>query len=103
MPTIANIEELLNNTTSEWTTLKEVDGRKFTSKWNGNSIFLPAAGYRDPSDLYLQGANGSYWSSSLYTTDTSYARSLDFRSSSAYTDDLDVRFCGRSVRPVLRK
>ncbi len=43
MPTIEHIRELKKYTTSEWTTLKGVFGRKFTSKQNGNAIFLPAA------------------------------------------------------------
>lgn len=36
---------------------------------NGNSLFLPAAGYRDEYYLYHAGSSGFYWSSSLYTHD----------------------------------
>ncbi|MBR5698946.1 MAG: hypothetical protein IKX44_10060 [Prevotella sp.] len=35
-------------------------GRKFTSKSNGNSVFLPAAGYRYGSGLYDQTSYGDY-------------------------------------------
>ena len=44
LPTQEHIEELLNNCTHEWTMMNGVKGVKFTSKTNGSSIFLPAAG-----------------------------------------------------------
>ena len=99
MPTITEIDELLNNTTSEWTTVNGVNGRKFTSTMNGNSIFLPAAGYRYGSYLDYQTSGGYYWSSSLSESNPSDARSLDFGSGSAYTGS-DYRFLGFTVRPV---
>ena len=45
MPTKEECEELLENCTWNWTTQNGVNGYKVTSKKNGNSIFLPAAGY----------------------------------------------------------
>ena len=65
MPTKEQFEELFDNCTSGWTTLNGVDGRKFTSNINGNSIFLPAAGYRDVNGLSYAGDFGSYYSSAL--------------------------------------
>ena len=54
MPTKAEYDELLNNCTWTWTTQNSVNGCKVTSKTNGNSIFLPAAGYYcDGSSLYF--------------------------------------------------
>ena len=44
MPTWEEFRELINNCKIEWTTFNGVNGEKFTSKINGNSIFLPAAG-----------------------------------------------------------
>ena len=55
MPTYDDFEELFDNCDYEWTTLNGVDGMKFTSKTNGNSIFLPAAGYRWEGILDLVG------------------------------------------------
>ena len=63
-PTADEWIELLNNTTATWTTRNGVYGRLFTAA-NGNSIFLPAAGYRYGSSLTGDGSNGYYWSSSL--------------------------------------
>ena len=38
-------QELIDNTTYEWTTINGVNGRKFTSKTDSSKyIFLPAAG-----------------------------------------------------------
>ena len=53
MPTQTEIQELLENTENEWVedfNGSGVNGRKFSSKINGNSIFIPAAGiYREGS------------------------------------------------------
>lgn len=99
MPTKAEWEELINNTTAEWTTMNGVNGCKFTAS-NGNSLFLPAAGYRDGSELYHAGSYVDHWSSSL---DGSYpycgAWTFWFVESGL---DMYVsfRYCGKSVRPV---
>ena len=46
MPTPTQCQELLDNTTTTWTTLDDVSGRIFTSKIDtSKSIFIPAAGY----------------------------------------------------------
>ena len=65
MPTKAEWEELINNTTAEWTTLNGVNGRKLTAS-NGKSLFLPAAGHRWDGELSSAGSIGCYRSSSLY-------------------------------------
>lgn len=67
MPTVTELIELLNNCTWTWTTQKGVNGYKVTSKANGNSIFLPAAGLRRESGILynLEGLSCAIWSSSL--------------------------------------
>ena len=103
MPTITEIDELLNNTTHEWTTQNGVYGRKFTSTTNGNSIFLPAAGYRNGSDLVrFRASLGRYWSSSLLESSPYFARSLFFDSGRASAYSSGYRYDGFTVRPVLR-
>ena len=64
-PTAAEWVELMDNTTSQWTTQNGVNGWCFTAA-NGNSLFLPAAGNRLDSSLSDAGSDGVYWSSSLY-------------------------------------
>ncbi len=101
MPSLAQFLELINSsyTTTTWTTLNGFYGRLITSKLNGNSIFLPAAGYRNDSSLIYGGAHGYYWSRALSTSDTSYACSLYFTSGGIGADYF-YRYLGRSVRPV---
>jgi hypothetical protein len=64
MPTLEEQEELRDNCTWTQTLQNGVDGYKVTGP-NGNSIFLPFAGYMDGGVLYLAGELGGYWSSSL--------------------------------------
>ena len=96
MPSYDQIEELLNSiyTTTEWTQLNGVYGRKVTSKSNGNSIFLPAAG-----ELGLAGSNGYYWSSSLSPDYDNNAYYLDFNSGN-WNWGYSGRYYGQSVRAV---
>ena len=98
MPTKAEWEELINNTTAQWTTMNGVNGRKFTAS-NGNSLFLPAAGYRDGSELYDAGIYGRYWSSSLYESRPGDAWNFYFSEGGQGMNDLG-RSRGRSVRAV---
>ncbi len=103
MPTLDEIKELNNNCTTEWTTDYNgtgVAGRIVTSKTNGNSIFLPAAGYRYKSSLNYAGSYGYYWSSSLNTRRPDYAYYLYFYSSIYDWSNGDYRYYGRSVRAV---
>ena len=101
MPSKAQQQELINNnyTTTIWTTQNGVYGRKITSKSNGNSIFLPAAGYCAGTSLYHAGSYGGYWSRSLRTICSDDGHLLYFDSSNLDTGRFD-RPCGLSVRPV---
>ena len=99
MPTKEQLQELIDNTTSEWTTVDGINGRRFTSKFNGNSIFIPAAGWRAGRSLNSAGYNCYLWSSSLYQSSPSNAYYLYF--SSGICDIYTNRSCGLSVRGVL--
>ena len=99
MPTRAEQDELHKKCKWKWTTQNGVNGFKVTSKSNGNSIFLPAAGFRKDSSLLYAGSFGNYWSSSLYAGSPSRAWYLFFYS--GYVDwGCNNRYCGLSVRPV---
>ena len=64
IPTMEEWLELVDNTSTEWTTVNGVPGRKFTAT-NGKSIFLPAAGSRRDLKLEDAGFYGRYWASML--------------------------------------
>ena len=103
MPTADEWTELRDNCDWTWTDNYNgtgVAGRIVTSKANGNSIFLPAAGYRDGGSLYRAGDGGYYWSGSLYTGSPSGAWYVGFYSGYVYRSG-NIRYCGLSVRPVL--
>ena len=97
MPTKAEFEELINNTTVTWTTLNGVNGRLFTAA-NGNSLFLPAAGFREFNYLNYAGSIGFYWSSSLSGTPIE-VWDFYFRSDNYFTASFN-RIKGLTVRPV---
>ena len=98
MPTKAERDELRNNCTWTWTTQNGVNGYKVTGT-NGNSIFLPAAGYRNDSSLKGAGSDGRYWLSSLYSGSPNFA--WDVRFNSSYVNrSYGNRDFGFSVRPV---
>lgn len=96
MPTKAQFDELLANTTDEWTAINGINGRKFTAS-NGNYIFFPAAGYVSGGSLDNRGSNGIYWSRSFYSS--SNAWKLGFYSSGRFVN-ADNRYVGFSVRAV---
>ena len=101
-PTKTQWDELLSNTKNEWATRNDVKGRLFTSKKNGKTLFLPAAGNRWDSGLYSAGSYGFYWSRSLSIDNPSSAWGLYFYSGRCGMDGYD-RSGGFTVRPVHEK
>ncbi len=99
MPTQTELMELKNNCTHEWTTQNGVNGHLFTAM-NGNSIFLPAAGYCYSGNLCDSGSDGHYWSSSLYSANPIGAWCFNFYSENFGKNDFFYRYDGFPVRPV---
>ena len=97
-PTRTEWQELLDHTTQVWTTQNGVNGMCYTAP-NGNSIFLPASGYREDGYLYYLNQSSQYWSSSLYIDYPCYATYLIIKSGSNYFYQY-MRSGGRPVRPV---
>ncbi|MCQ2242626.1 MAG: fibrobacter succinogenes major paralogous domain-containing protein [Bacteroidaceae bacterium] len=105
MPTRAEQDELRGKCTWTWTTQNGVKGYKVTSKTNGNSIFLPAAGYRDNGSLCYDGDLGHYWSSILFTAAVGSVMAFDLFFDFSNVPDYDgyYRCNGFSVRAVCPK
>ena len=102
MPTKAECEELIANTTSAWTdnyNNSGINGVTLTSKTNGNSIFVPAVGAVVSGVLYSFGLFGNFWSSSLSSSSVEGAFYLGF-GSGGLDVDLDFRFNGIPLRAV---
>ena len=101
-PTKSEWEELKSNCAWTWTNKDGVNGYKVVGS-NGNSIFLPAAGYIFGTSPDYVGSSGYYWSStpgnSNYGSD--YAYYFYFDSSGQMMMEHIYRSCGLSVRLVL--
>ncbi len=102
MPTKEQCQELFNTdyVTNKWTRVNGVDGRLFTSVKNGNTLFIPAAGYCYGGSVNNVGYNGSVWSSSLYSSNVSDAWNVYF-SSDGGGGYGSIRYFGYSVRGVI--
>ena len=98
MPSESEFQELYDNCSSIWTTLNGVIGRLFTSNLNGNTLFMPAAGYYNGTLLTNRGSYGRYWSST-YSSATG-ARLLAFDNLNVNPQSSNGRRYGFSVRPV---
>lgn len=99
-PTEAELDELLENCTWTFTTQNGVNGYKVTSKLNTVSIFLPASGVRNFSNLYDVGSYASYWSSSVSQIHSGSAYTLYLAPKEVCKSD-SYRCYGRVVRPVM--
>jgi len=98
IPTKAEFQELRNHCVWTWTSQDGQDGYLVTSAKNGNSIFLPAGGYKDSASshfkdyqicLWTSVAYGDYKSEGFKTTSTSFILTK-----------LD-RQLGLNIRPVM--
>ena len=101
MPSLEQIQELIDNCTWQWTQCNGVNGQLGTGP-NGNTIFLPAAGDRLYESLYDVGSRGFYWSRTLDSSYSNGAYGLDFGSGYVTWDtgSLAGRRHGFTVRAV---
>ena len=98
MPTYDQLNELQTKCTWTWTTRNGVNGRLVTGP-NGNTLFMPAAGYRYDSSLYDAGSWGYYWSRTLPSSGPGNAYDVIFNSKDVYWGN-GTRDCGLTVRAV---
>ena len=106
MPTRDEFEELCNrdNCDMNRTSLNGWDGWFFISKKNGNSIFIPEAGYFEGLYLGMIFSYGNYWSSSLnkYISYRNQNYAIYFQISKYYSPCTSAYpfYRGLPVRPV---
>lgn len=104
MPTSSQCQELIDNTTTAWTTSDGVSGMTFTSKKDiSKFIFIPAAGSAGNDDQVSNtGSTGSIWSSTISDFQEDYGMKLDIESSGAYLDTYGLPSnYKRSIRGVI--
>ena len=97
MPSLAELEELIANTTQTEETVDGVSGIRFAAA-NGNSIFLPVTGYRDGTETEADG-NGYYWGGAVDVTNTDYAITLSISGGEAQSSTMR-RSLGLAIRSV---
>ena len=103
MPSSDQIHELIHGCTYEWTKLNNVKGGRFTGP-NGNTIFLPAAGYgRGLEGIVGLGDGGSYWSGTQHPNYKNDAFDFAFHPNGSFYYFLGKRYYGLSVRPVMKE
>ena len=109
MPTPEEWYELKTNTTSVLTTQNGVKGWLFTAS-NGNTLFLPAAGYRNANTIYQNANLALYWSCSQHQTIYYFIgeqsnqaimyNHYDPANNGSQSIETMLRYRGLSVRPV---
>lgn len=111
MPTNKELNQLIDSeyTVSEWTTENGVNGYRITSivkGFEGNYIFLPAAGYfSDKTGRRLHAGEVGYYWNTLVDSDTDgttngNARGITLKSSYIVKASIP-RYYGNSIRPVV--
>jgi hypothetical protein len=97
LPTEEQIQELISKTTQAFVSEGGVDGVRFTAS-NGNSIFLPVAGYRNGEELASDGS-GYYWTGTINLVNDAYGKTLKISDNGAVVG-LSKRALGLNVRSV---
>ena len=97
MPNYTEVTEFINNTTRSYETSNGVQGVRFTSKTNSNSIFFPACGYGNGTSWNNTGVAGRYWTSSFSTSSNCYNMVID---SGGGNLSNNYRFMGMAIRAV---
>ena len=88
LPTKDEMIELVDFCSWTWTTQNGKNGYQVTGP-NGNSIFIPAAGYRDETGVCDAEETGYYWGATLNETDIEYAWGIYFISRGYRLNDHD--------------
>lgn len=103
MPTYDECQELIDNCDASWMDDYNgtgVAGKVFTSKVNGKSVFLPAAGLCYGSSVRGVGSDGGYWSASWRSSFFAWYLGFDSGEQGVYCSS---RRCGFTVRGVCKK
>ena len=103
MPDSSEFQELYDKCDWSWESSYNGASGYLVTGPNGNTIFIPASGFRYIDDLYYHGSYGICWSRTLYSSSTDNARYLDFGSGNIAPTNYYDRYFGLSVRPVAEK
>jgi hypothetical protein len=105
MPNNTQFYELENtdNTTTAWTQVNGINGMLFTSKFNGNTLFLPADGLANKGKFYEVNTAGRYWTSIIskyISSNSGYLYILSNKNGDICEVRESDRYNGHTIRPV---
>lgn len=101
MPTKEEFDELVHYCRWRYVQHEGRWGAEFTSPANGNSIFLPATGYKDGAKHYGASGCGSYWTSTPWQSAEYKTGAHDYHFGGALGEvGISERYYGYAVRPV---
>ena len=102
MPTDSDFKELRDDCIWTQETRRGVLGYKVTGP-NGNSIFLPCAGYYNGNDFLKDNEEGNYWCSTMYLFAREYQMgyAMNFSQADGYELTRYSRKGGLTVRPCM--
>lgn len=107
IPTIEQFKELKKYTTNEWRhdyNGTGVNGRLFTSKQNGNTIFFPASGLCNKNTKYSQRHDLCvYWTNKLVSNRKIAAFAYTMYKNSFIDTNQTERYLGYPIRPCFIK
>ncbi|MCH5328939.1 MAG: hypothetical protein J1E02_07940 [Coprobacter sp.] len=101
MPSEEDMRALVDSCTWTWSSFSGREGYRVTGP-SGNSIFLPAVGYRDGEMLYDDGTTGFYWSATPNEERVQLSYALSFNPGRREASWSGCRYDGFPVRPVMK-
>lgn len=106
IPTREQFRELLRNTVSknvyDYEDIKGLNGKLYTSTENGESLFLPFAGFRSLNrDTLYNDNKGVYWTSTLTLNSPILSYSFEFDTKFKGKIEERTQYTGFPIRPVL--
>ena len=101
MPNVENTKMLAETCAHEWVTINGINGRKFTAT-NGNTIFLPAAGYRRDDYVNKDSEQGYYWTGTASADSKTLAYNFTLNSERARHSYDWYLILGHTIRPVAK-
>lgn len=108
IPSACDMVELDENTTSEWVDnyndIENLCGRTYTSKINGNHIFLPFTGYMECSNVVISDSwkDGRYWLLEMDVSEQGQAYAFGFNKNWERLIIDEARCNGLCIRGVIK-
>ncbi len=102
-PTRNDILELINNCSFSWGYNSSSVYGCFVTGTNGNSIFLPAAGFKINGTPQMAGSDIYYWSDNEYEPDFAYGLQGSAENSLSVNQTWNINYVTFPIRPIANK